>query len=41
MQTYESLKHDHVHMLLRIPPKHAVLQVMGFIKGKKRFPPGS
>lgn len=25
---------DHVHMLLKIPPKHAVSQVMGFIKGK-------
>lgn len=25
---------DHVHMLLAIPPKYAVLQVMGFIKGK-------
>jgi putative transposase len=25
---------DHVPMLLLIPPKHAVSQVMGFIKGK-------
>ena len=25
---------DHVHMLLKIPPKHAVSQVMGFLKGK-------
>jgi putative transposase len=25
---------DHVHMLLLIPPKHAVSQVVGFIKGK-------
>jgi len=25
---------DPVHMLLMIPPKHAVSQVMGFIKGK-------
>ena len=25
---------DHVHMLLSIPPKHAVSQVVGFIKGK-------
>lgn len=25
---------DHVHMLLRIPPKYAVSQVVGFIKGK-------
>jgi putative transposase len=24
---------DHVHMLLSIPPKHAVAQVVGFIKG--------
>ncbi len=25
---------DHVHMLLSIPPKHAVAQVLGFRKGK-------
>ena len=25
---------DHVHMLLLIPPKYAVSQVMGFLKGK-------
>ena len=25
---------DHVHMLLSIPPKYAVSQVVGFIKGK-------
>jgi REP-associated tyrosine transposase len=25
---------DHVHMLIAIPPKHAVSQVMGYIKGK-------
>ena len=25
---------DHVHMLISIPPKHAVAQVVGFIKGK-------
>ena len=25
---------DHVHILLSIPPKHAVSQVVGFIKGK-------
>ena len=25
---------DHVHMLLSIPPKHAVSHVVGFIKGK-------
>ena len=25
---------DHVHMLLSIPPKYAVAQVLGFIKGK-------
>jgi REP element-mobilizing transposase RayT len=24
---------DHVHMLLSIPPKHSVSQVVGFIKG--------
>lgn len=35
---------DHVHMLLRIPPKYAVSQVVGYIKGKSAihclfFPP--
>jgi putative transposase len=28
------LMSDHVHMLLSVPPKHAVSHVMGFIKGK-------
>ena len=28
------LMRDHVHMLLSIPPKHAVSQVVGFLKGK-------
>ena len=25
---------DHVHMLISIPPKYAVAQVIGFLKGK-------
>ena len=25
---------DHVHMLIEIPPKYAVSQVVGFVKGK-------
>ena len=25
---------DHVHMLVRIPPKYSVAQVMGYLKGK-------
>ena len=25
---------DHVHMLVMIPPKHAVSSVIGFLKGK-------
>ena len=25
---------DHIHMLLSIPPKYSVSQVMGYIKGK-------
>jgi len=25
---------DHVHMMIAIPPKYAVSQVVGFIKGK-------
>jgi putative transposase len=28
------LQLDHVHVLLSIPPKYAVAQVLGFIKGK-------
>jgi putative transposase len=28
------LMSDHVHMLIKIPPKHAVSQVIGYIKGK-------
>ena len=28
------LQSDHVHILLSIPPKYAVSQVVGFIKGK-------
>ena len=25
---------DHIHMLIAIPPKHAVASVIGFVKGK-------
>ena len=25
---------DHVHMLIKIPPKHSVSSVVGYIKGK-------
>ena len=28
------LKSDHVHMLISIPPKYSVAQIVGFIKGK-------
>jgi putative transposase len=28
------LKSDHVHMLISIPPKYAVSQVVGYLKGK-------
>ena len=28
------LRPDHVHMLLSIPPKYAVSQVVGYVKGK-------
>ena len=28
---------DHVHMLIAIPPKYAVSQVIGYIKGKSAF----
>jgi putative transposase len=28
------LMNDHVHMLISIPPKYAVAQVIGFLKGK-------
>jgi len=29
-----SLQPDHVHMLISIPPKYSVAQVVGYIKGK-------
>jgi putative transposase len=29
-----STQSDHVHMLISIPPKHSVSDVIGFIKGK-------
>ena len=28
---------DHVHMLISIPPKYSVAQVIGYIKGKSAF----
>jgi putative transposase len=30
----DHLLSDHVHMMISIPPKYAVSQVVGFIKGK-------
>ena len=32
------LQLDHVHRLLSIPPKYAVAQVLGYIKGKSAIP---
>ena len=29
-----NLRGDHVHMLISVPPKYAVSQVVGFLKGK-------
>ncbi len=29
-----SLVQDHVHMLIRIPPKYSIAEVIGYIKGK-------
>ncbi len=29
-----SLAQDHVHMLIRIPPKYSVAEVIGYLKGK-------
>ncbi|MCF7899604.1 IS200/IS605 family transposase [Candidatus Babeliales bacterium] len=29
-----SLVKDHVHMLIRIPPKYAVAEIVGYLKGK-------
>lgn len=28
------IKRDHIHILINIPPKHSVSEVMGYIKGK-------
>lgn len=25
---------DHIHMLIKIPPKYSVAQIMGYLKGK-------
>lgn len=27
---------DHIHMLVSIPPKYSVSQIMGYLKGKRR-----
>ena len=27
---------DHIHMLISIPPKYSVSQIMGYLKGKKQ-----
>ena len=32
------LMSDHVHILITIPPKYAVSQVVGYIKGKSAIP---
>ena len=32
---------DHVHMMISIPPKYAISQVIGFIKGKERGTSGA
>lgn len=29
-----TIKADHVHMMLRIPPKYSVASIVGFLKGK-------
>ena len=29
---------DHVHMMISIPPKYAVSQVIGYVKGKSAIP---
>lgn len=29
-----SLQPDHVHMVISVPPKHSVAQVIGYIKGR-------
>jgi putative transposase len=29
-----SLVYDHVHMLIRIPPKYSVAEIIGYLKGK-------
>ena len=28
------LRPDHIHVLISVPPKHAISQVVGYIKGK-------
>ena len=31
-----NIQEDHVHLFLTIPPKYAVSEIMGFLKGKAR-----
>ena len=28
---------DHIHMLISVPPKYSISQIMGYLKGKKQF----
>jgi REP element-mobilizing transposase RayT len=35
------LQADHVHMMMSIPPKYSVAQVVGYLKGKSELPPVS
>ncbi len=35
------LRPDHVHMMIVIPPKYAVSQVIGYIEREERDPPGA
>ena len=32
------LRPDHVHMVIALPPKHAVSSVIGFLQGTQRVP---
>jgi putative transposase len=29
-----NLQQDHIHLVMSMPPKYAVLEVMGYLKGK-------
>jgi putative transposase len=38
VEVLENIQPDHVHLILSIPPKYAVSNLMGYLKGKLALP---